>query len=302
MSCKTILPINIDEKLNTLDLVGCKRLEDINEQIKKIDNFNNALKIDEKFLDLLKDEWGVDFWNEISELEKRKLIDKSKFYYKKIGTVYAIKEVLKIFDIDTKLKEWFDFNGEPYHFKVILTPLNTEYKFDEVMFKKIVSLIDSVKNIRSVLDGFEFELKGKIEIKEYCGVNTKASLNKEYRYKKIKEFNIMETQGINTKTFLNKEYRYKKTDDIKFEIFDGMNINAVLEKKYNYKQEKKVNFKDYCGVNIDISLNTSDTKIPLNNDFNLDTKGVSNVYLNNEIKLQTLSFKSNIQGAVIWLV
>jgi len=224
MSCKTILPINIDEKLNTLDLVGCKRLEDINEQIKKIDNFNNALKIDEKFLDLLKDEWGVDFWNEISELEKRKLIDKSKFYYKKIGTVYAIKEVLKIFDIDTKLKEWFDFNGEPYHFKVILTPLNAEYKFDEVMFKKIVSLIDNVKNIRSVLDGFEFELKGKIEIKEYCGVN------------------------------------------------------------------------------IDISLNTSDTKIPLNNDFNLDTKGVSNVYLNNEIKLQTLSLKSNIQGAVIWLV
>ena len=47
MSCKTILPANLDDVINSLDLLGCERLTEIKEQIKKIKNFNNALKIDE---------------------------------------------------------------------------------------------------------------------------------------------------------------------------------------------------------------------------------------------------------------
>ena len=180
MSCKTILPTNLDDKINALDLVGCKRLSNIKKVIRKIENFNNALKIDEEFLDLLKDEWGVDFWDEISEIEKRKLIEKSKFYYKKIGTVWAIKEVLKIFEIDTKLKEWFEYDGNPYYFKIVLTPTTTAYKFDEKMLKRIVSLIDNVKNVRSVLEGFEFELVLEEEIKIFSGFNFKPKIAKDF--------------------------------------------------------------------------------------------------------------------------
>jgi phage tail P2-like protein len=203
MNCKTILPTNIDEVINALDLTGCERISDVREQIEKIKYFNNALKIDEEFLNLLKDEWGVDFWDEISEIEKRRLIDKSKFYYRKIGTVYAIKEVLKIFDIDTKLKEWFDYEGEPYHFKVILTPITIEYKFDEVMFKRIVNLIDSVKNIRSVLDGFEFELLLNEEIKVYSGVKYKAFISKNMNLDLKPTENLSFTQGAISNVSIN---------------------------------------------------------------------------------------------------
>jgi len=196
MSCKTILPTNLDEKINALDLVGCERLSEIKEAIKKIENFNNALKIDEEFLDLLKDEWGVDFWDEINELEKRKLIEKSKFYYRKIGTVWSIKEVLQIFDIDTKLKEWFEYDGKPYYFKVILTPLNTNYKFDEkIIFKRIVGLIDSVKNVRSVLEGFEFELVLEEEIKIFSGFTFKPKIAKDFVIDLKPNENLSFTQG-----------------------------------------------------------------------------------------------------------
>ena len=278
MSCKTILPKNIDKKLNTLDLVGCKRLEDINEQIKQIENFNNALKIDEKFLDLLKDEWGVDFWNEISELEKRKLIDKSKFYYKKIGTVYAIKEVLKIFDIDTKLKEWFDFNGEPYHFKVILTPITTEYKFDEVMFKKIVSLIDSVKNIRSVLDGFEFELVLNEKIKVYSGISFHSKISKNIK-KDLKPTEKISTNAANV---------------------CHISINKNIKK--NLKLNEKIYLHQANSFYLNLDKNIKKDLKPTEN-LTFIQGAISNVNINSTLKLNLKSKNNNnMQGVVIWQV
>jgi len=179
MSCETLLPTNIDEKLNVLDLVGCERVEELKNAIEKVEKFNDPLTIDEEFLELLADEFEVQFWSPIVELEKRKLINASKAYYRKLGTVWAIKEVLKVLDIESRLAEWFDYEGEPYHFKVVLSPVNKEQTFDENEFKKIVGLIDSVKNVRSVLDGFEFELFFDEEIKVYSGFGVKPKIDKD---------------------------------------------------------------------------------------------------------------------------
>lgn len=57
MSCKTILPRNIDEVINALDLVEGERIDDMREKLAKIEHFNDALKIDEEFLSLLVDEY-----------------------------------------------------------------------------------------------------------------------------------------------------------------------------------------------------------------------------------------------------
>ena len=149
MSCKTILPINIDEKLNTLDLVGCKRLEDINEQIKKIDNFNNALKIDEKFLGLMIDEYEAGAFRDF-ESNLRELVRFAQQNYPKLGTVEAVKKVFEALDIEAEIKEWFETGKEPYTFDLDLSL--TDKEITPELVEKLKKLIEFTKNIRSRFD------------------------------------------------------------------------------------------------------------------------------------------------------
>ena len=146
MSCKTILPVNIDKKINALDLVGCERLSDIKEAIKKIENFNNPLKIDEKFLNLMVDEYEAwdfkDFENDL-----RNLIVFAQKNYPKLGTVEAVKKVFEAIGVEAKLKEWFEYEGEPYHFKILVSGVKKEEDWI-----KGVKLLNFTKNVRSVLD------------------------------------------------------------------------------------------------------------------------------------------------------
>lgn len=145
MSCKTILPTNIDKKLNALDLVGCERLNDIKEQIKKIKDFNNALKIDENFLNLMVDEYEAGKFRDF-ESDLRKLVTFAQHNYLKLGTVGAVKKVFEAIGVEAKLEEWFNYNGEPYHFKIKVSGVKKEEDW-----VKGVNLLNFVKNERSKL-------------------------------------------------------------------------------------------------------------------------------------------------------
>ena len=158
MSCKTILPTNLDEKINALDLIGCERLSDIKEAIKKIENFNNPLKIDEEFLNLMVDEYEA--WNfQDFEEDLRNLILFAQKNYPKLGTVEAVKKVFDAIGVEAILKEWFEYEGEPYHFKIFVSGVKKEEDWD-----KGVKLLNFVKNERSFLDsvGIKKEINSEI--------------------------------------------------------------------------------------------------------------------------------------------
>ena len=146
MSCKTILPANINEVINALDLLGCERLTDIKEQIKKIENFNNALKIDEEFLPLMVDEYEAGAFRDF-ESNLRELVRFAQKNYPKLGTVEAVKKVFEAVGIEANLEEWFSYGGEPYHFKVKANSIA-----DEQTWIILKNLITFTKNVRSVLD------------------------------------------------------------------------------------------------------------------------------------------------------
>jgi P2-related tail formation protein len=41
--------------------------------------------------------------------------------YSKLGTSFAVEEVIKTYFGDGRVEEWFEYDGEPYHFKVYAT-------------------------------------------------------------------------------------------------------------------------------------------------------------------------------------
>jgi len=189
MSCKTILPINIDEIVNLLDIAGCKRLENLRADAKKIKDLNNPETIDKRLLNNLANNYETWFFKEFERLDFRKLIKATPALYSKLATLFAIKEVLKSFELEIEVKEWFEYRGKPYHFKLLLTPPNNR-DLDKAFFTKLISLIDKVKNVRSVLEGVEVDLVAQSTISIYSAVCTEVNLNKDLEVQWEENINI----------------------------------------------------------------------------------------------------------------
>lgn len=118
-------------------------------------------------------EWRLDemawelnaLWYDYSEsLEvKRQQIAGAMTFYDRLGTPYAVLSAVKAVYGDGMLSEWFEYGGDPYHFKVFTTNSTalTENK------SKFLALLSAVKSLRSVLDSVTYygaEGKGEYTI------------------------------------------------------------------------------------------------------------------------------------------
>lgn len=70
--------------------------------------------------------------------------------YRYAGTVKGVEELLdKVFE-NAKLVPWFEYGGEPYHFKIVL-PTDSS----EETIRKFSEILEKVKAARSIIDGVE---------------------------------------------------------------------------------------------------------------------------------------------------
>lgn len=81
--------------------------------------------------------------------EKRSLIKNSIKLHKYRGTVYSLIKVLEIMELTGKIEEWFEYDGRPYYFRVILN-MTSSYTPD--IERRLIELIYENKNVRSWLD------------------------------------------------------------------------------------------------------------------------------------------------------
>jgi|GEM_PF-3292715 len=158
MSCKSLLPQNIDPAINALDLAGCEGLQEIEKALAKIERFHDALGIDEEFLDLLADSYEAKRFKDF-EPKARELILYAQRHYPKLGTVAAVKEVLYAFGLDAVVKEWFETGKPPYIFDLDLSV--SDRPISKELVEQIYKLVEFTKNIRSKLG--ELLLSYKVE-------------------------------------------------------------------------------------------------------------------------------------------
>ncbi|MCR5175686.1 MAG: phage tail protein [Anaerovibrio sp.] len=133
----------IDEKLHDLDA--------LNELIclyPRIDELSSEL------VDALAIHFHVDFYDTTLPLAKRKALVKNSIkWHMRKGTKGVVKELIATVFDSADVEEWFDYSGEPYHFRVnnIGSDIPREQGIDY-----IITAINSVKNTRSWLDGLNF--------------------------------------------------------------------------------------------------------------------------------------------------
>lgn len=88
--------------------------------------------------------------------------------HRKKGTAAVVRNVVSIILEDGRVEEWFQYGGEPYHFRVILIlgPMASEETI-----QKLVDTVYAVKNVRSWLDYVQFHRESEGHI-YFGGANT----------------------------------------------------------------------------------------------------------------------------------
>lgn len=108
-------------------------------------------ELDEKVVDSLAWQFHVDFYDYTLPLDKkRELVKKSKKLHEIKGTPVAVEEAVTTIFGRTELKEWFEYDGDPYRFSLDIDITDTGASPEELI--KLDRLIEAYKNKRSWLD------------------------------------------------------------------------------------------------------------------------------------------------------
>lgn len=172
MRTLSLIPQFEDIKLHAVDNVAATLLNKFALELEEFKNLANPLFCDEKYLTFLAYAFKVDFWDEdLSVEEKRRLCQASLLLHRKKGTMWAMEQVFEALGITASIAEWFNYKGKPYHFKV---DLDIQDKgIDEFFYSNLEQKINSFKNVRSVLEKINVNLKTQIKevykIAIFCG-------------------------------------------------------------------------------------------------------------------------------------
>lgn len=107
-------------------------------------------------VDFLAVQLHVDFYDYALPLAKRRTLVKNSIrWHMKKGTKAVVEEVIRAIFNSGIVEEWFEYGGRPYYFRCNL--LNPDTPLTEDQIQQCLRAIDTVKNVRSWLDGLGFE-------------------------------------------------------------------------------------------------------------------------------------------------
>lgn len=101
--------------------------------------------------------FSVDDWQSAwSEATKRKVVARAIQVHRSKGTPGALSAALRAVCADAAFEEWFEYAGEPYHFRVTVSLTARGLSAQEQQKLEAVAL--SAKNVRSILERLEIYL------------------------------------------------------------------------------------------------------------------------------------------------
>lgn len=117
--------------------------------------YANIDTLPEPVLDALATDFKVDWWSyDYSIAEKRQTLKDSWYVHRHLGTKKAVERAISAIYPGTEVSEWFEYDGEPYHFKLLIPVDQTE--LDPAKHGTVLSLAENYKNLRSVLEEIEY--------------------------------------------------------------------------------------------------------------------------------------------------
>lgn len=132
--------------------------------IEKLSTWDCIDKLSEAELDDLAWELNIPWYDHNAPIDvKRNVVRDSDRVYKKLGTKWAVENVINTYFGEGYVEEWFQYGGDPGHFRVY----STNPTLNESKFVEFLSLLDSVKRASAKLDGVLITLTGQMNM--YAG-------------------------------------------------------------------------------------------------------------------------------------
>ena len=130
------------------------------EEIDRLRIYPAIDRLDERLLDILAYDFKVDWWDtDYSLEEKRRTLKNSWRVHKTLGTKAAVEMAVSAIYPNTQVVEWFEYGGEPYHFRLHINVSDDNIESDKQ--RRVLSRLDTYKNLRSHLDTINYRMTAR---------------------------------------------------------------------------------------------------------------------------------------------
>lgn len=152
-----------DENMLALARAISEQLQITARQIKTNVIYARIDELDEQTLDILAYDLHVDWYDYTYPVEvKRQTIKDSVKIHRKLGTKYAVETALGAVFPGTTVKEWFEYGGDPFMFKVIIGATTAGISADRQA--AVLERVRFYKNLRSHLEAISYQIEKRATV------------------------------------------------------------------------------------------------------------------------------------------
>lgn len=148
--------------------------------------FSRIDELPEDLLDILAYDFKADWWEYDATLEEKRAVFKKIWYvHRHKGTKSSVETAIGALYPGSKVSEWFEYGGEPYHFRMDVPIKEQQARSSADGYKdRVFFLVNYFKNLRSVLEtiffSFETNLEWELNIGSHLGGNLTVTNIPEY--------------------------------------------------------------------------------------------------------------------------
>lgn len=136
-----------------------KIIPGLHAAIKTLPTWDSIDQLSGSELDALADELNILWYDKTATIEvKRSLIKDSDKVYAHLGTKWAVENVIRSYFGDGSIEEWFEYGGEPGHFRV----LSSNPSVNNESLTEFLNLLEKVKRASAKLDGISITLDAEL--------------------------------------------------------------------------------------------------------------------------------------------
>lgn len=134
---------------------------DLAASVQRLTTWDKIDELSESELDALAWELNIMWYDKGASMEaKREVVKNSDKVYRRLGTKWAVENVVQTYFGEGYLREWFEYNGAPGYFRVYSTnPTITNERLTEFL-----NILNKVKRHSSKLDGIFITLTGQMRL------------------------------------------------------------------------------------------------------------------------------------------
>ena len=158
-----------DERIRAAAEVIAEQKRKIAAEIWRARIWTEIDRLPEWVLDMLAYDLKIDWWDDTYSIEeKRRTLKGSWYVHKHMGTKSAVETAISAIYPGTLVKEWFEYGGNPYMFRLEIDATNEGVSPEK--HQRVLDRVDMYKNLRSHLEGVDYVARPDSKAIAYGGV------------------------------------------------------------------------------------------------------------------------------------